>query len=466
MAKKTYRIAGRGVDEVNLPRETKTTNISPVVIDTPAAQNTELLNSYQNYGATPGHPSTTTQTTTNPLGTMQSRSSTYSSGAKTYNQQFTPSNLTSSYLNSMRDIENDRPDDYEAPERPGPYQSKYESTINDILDTIKNRKAFDVTSDANYNALYDQYAERYKAQAQRAMNDAMASANAQTGGYGSTYGQVAGQQAYDRTMEGLNDQNRALMNLAYQMYSDDRANDYNKLNAYQSQDNTMYSRYRDDMGDWERDRAFDYGMYRDQVGDWQTDRNYYANQYFNSYGNDRSAYDTDRNFSYTQEQNEMQRDDANYQDALKEAMSLAQAGLPVPDYITARINQYNQKYGLGSGTDTTAYLQALAAQALVSKASSGSGGGGKRGRKSGSSKKSGDYAEVSKPGDYSKTHTKPRVDANEVLSTYKELKDNSSGTVLDQVDPDEWLDYMRENYDFDRTDQWFRPLSSQLRYKK
>ena len=391
MAKKTYRIAGRGVDEVNNTSDGfvkniahKTVNI-PAVVDTPAA-NTELLNAYQNYGATPGHPSTTTQTTANPLGTMQSQSSTYSSGTKTYNQQFTPSNLTNSYLNSMRDIENDRPDDYEAPERPGPYQSKYESTINDILDTIKNRKAFDVTNDVNYNALYDQYAERYKAQAQRAMNDAMASANAQTGGYGSTYGQAAGQQAYDRTMEGLNDQNRALMELAYQMYSDDRANDYNKLNAYQSQDNTMYSRYRDDIGDWERDRAFDYGMYRDQVGDWQTDRNYYANQYFNSYGNDRSVYDTDRNFSYTQEQNEMQRDDANYQDALKEAMSLAQAGLPVPEYITARINQYNQKYGRGSGTDTTAYLQALAAQALANKASSGSGGGGRRG---GSSKKSG-----------------------------------------------------------------------------
>lgn len=390
MAKKTYRIAGRGVDEVNLPRETgqlvdpgvyKTTNISPVVIDTPAAQNTELLNSYQNYGATPGHPSTTTQTTTNPLGTMQSQSSTSSSGTKTYNQQFTPSSLTTSYLNSMRDIENDRPDDYEAPERPGPYTSKYESTIDELLNTIKNRQPFNVKDDTNYQALYDQYAERYKAQAQRAMNDAMASANAQTGGYGSTYGQVAGQQAYDRTMEGLNDQNRALMELAYQMYSGDRQNDYNKLQAFQGEDATQYGRYRDTISDWENDRAFDYSMHRDSVNDWQNDRNYYANQYFNSYGNDRSAYDTDRNFSYTQEQNEMQRDDANYQDALKEAMSLAQAGLPVPDYITARINQYNEKYGLGSGMDTTAYLQQLAALATLGSGSSGSGGSGRgRGR--------------------------------------------------------------------------------------
>ena len=463
MAKKTYRIAGRGVDEINHPNETRTTNISPVVIDTPAAQNTELLKAYQNYGAVSGNPlSSTTQTTTNPYGTTQSQSSTYSSGTKTYNQQFTPSNLTNSYLNSMRDVENDRPDDYEAPERPAAYQSKYESTINDLLDTIKNRKAFDVTNDANYNALYDQYAERYKANAARAMNDAMASANAQTGGYGSTYGQVAGQQAYDRTMEGLNDQNMALMNLAYEIYSGDRANDYNKLAAFQGEDATQYGRYRDTVGDWERDRAFDYNMYRDQVGDWQNDRNYYANQYFNSYGNDRSAYDTDRNFSYTQEQDELTRDDANYQDALKEAMSLAQAGLPVPDYITARINQYNQKYGLGNSTDTSAYLQQLAALALASKASSGNG---KRSGGGNNSKKSGDYAIISKPGDYSKNKTKPRVDANEVLATYNDLKKKSSGTVLDSVDPDEWLEYMKENYDFDRTDMWLRPISSQLRYK-
>lgn len=386
MAKKSNtRVIGRGVDEVNLPKENYTVNIPNVVIDTPAQQNSEILKSYQNYGATSGYPSVTTQTTTNPLGTTQSQSSTSSSGTKTYNQQFTPSSLTTSYLNSMRDAEGNRPDDYEAPERPAAYQSKYESTINELLDTIKNRKAFDVTNDANYNALYDQYAERYTANAQRAMNDAMASANAATGGYGSTYGQAVGQQAYDRTMEGLNDQNMALMNLAYQIYEGDRANDYNKLSAFQGEDATQYGRYRDTIADWENDRNFNYNMYRDNMSDWQNDRNYYANQYWNSYGTDRSAYDTDRSFSYNMDQDEIKRDDANYQDALKQAMSLAQAGLAVPDYITSRINQYNQKYGLSSA-DTAAYLQGLAAQALANKASSGSSGG--RGRSGGSSKSS------------------------------------------------------------------------------
>jgi hypothetical protein len=193
-------------------------------------------------------------------------------------------------------------------------------------------------------------------------------------------------------MEGLNDNNMALLNLAYDIYSGDRANDYNMLNAYQSQDNTMYGRYRDDVADWqtdrnyyanqyqqnygndrstfENDRGFDYGVYRDKVADWQNDRNYNAGQYFNSYGND-----------YTATQDEIKRDDANYQDALTQAMALAKEGLPVPSYITDRINQYNSKYGLSG--DAQATLAQLAATALTSGSGSGGGGGG---RKRGSSK--------------------------------------------------------------------------------
>jgi hypothetical protein len=421
MAKKTYRIAGRGVDEVNNYTTSdgfvkniahKTVNI-PAVVDTPAA-NTELLNAYQNYGAVSGNPLTQTTQVTQTQNPLTGNTTTTS---KSYSSKYEASPLTNMYKEKMLQSENGRPgsfdyDDFDTSartdrysgllrdteeSRPGPYESLYESTINEILDTIKNRQPFDVANDANYKQLYDQYAERYRANAQRAMNDAMASANAATGGYGSTYGQAVGQQAYDRTMEGLNDQNLNLLNLAYSIYEGDRANDYNKLGAFQGQDQMQYGRYRDTVNDWQTDRnyyagqyqqnyqndrsaydtdrSFAYNQYRDNVSDWENDRAYNSGQYWNSYGSD-----------YQVTQDEYQRDDANYQDALKEAMSLAKAGLPVPDYITARINQYNQKYGLGSGADTTAYLQALAAQALAAKASSGSGGSGKSRSSGGSSK--------------------------------------------------------------------------------
>lgn len=431
MAKKSKtRVIGRGVDAVNLPRENQ-----QYAAATPAASNS-LVNTQQNNGNIYGSQYTTTgptgtaqvTQTQNPITgntttTQKTYNSNYQASPLTDNykekmlssENFSTSPLTNEYRDYMRDIEDDRP---------AAYQSKYEATIDEILNTIKNRQAFDVKSDANYRALYDQYAERYKANAERAMNDAMASANAATGGYGSTYGQVAGQQAYDRTMEGLNDQNMALMNLAYQIYEGDRANDYNKLGAYQSQDNTLYSRYRDDVNDWYNDRA------------------YYANQYQQNYANDRNAFENDRSYNagqywnsynsdYTVSQDEIKRDDANYQDALTQAMALAKEGLPVPSYITDRINQYNAKYGLSG--DATAALAQLAATAAAG--SGGSGGGG--GRRGGSKKNSSKTEKAD--------NSTPVVNNEDVLSMYNTIKKNSSGTVLDRINADDYLEDVMNN---------------------
>lgn len=303
-----------------------------------ASQNTQLLGLLQNgksaqpapsnnvtVGVAPGEPTKTTQSAAH-------------SG-------MVPTELTDHYKNAM--LETDAG-------RPGPYQSAYEDQISSILDTIYNRKPFDINTDANYQQLYDNYAERYTTQADRAMRDTMASANAATGGYGSTYANAVGQQAYDTTMQGLNDQNMALMNLAYNMYADDRANDYNKLSAFQGQDNIEYGRYRDD------------------VNDWQTDRQYNANQYWNSWQNDFNSYTDGRNFDYGQ-----------YQDALGTAMQMAQNGLQVPDYLTAVIDRYNVANGLGEAGGAKATLAGIAAQALANAAKSsggrgGSGGGNKK----------------------------------------------------------------------------------------
>jgi hypothetical protein len=538
MAKKSKtKVIGHGVDYINLPKENASTTYTQTTSTTGP---TGLPTSGSTLTLKQEHPlaSLNNPTTTNPTAPV-------SFSQKTYQSTFNPSDLTNHYKSTMLSSESGRPDDYEAPEfstspltdrysglmldtegkrpedyveptfstsdltnrystrmqeaednKPAAYSSQYEATINDILDTIKNRKSFDVKDDANYNALYDQYAERYRANAQRAMNDAMASANAATGGYGSTYAQAVGQQAYDRTMEGLNDNNMALLNLAYDIYSGDRANDYNMLNAYQNVDNVQYGRYRDDVNDWqnernyysnqyqtnyandrnafendrnfgygayrdkvadwqndrgyyagqyqqnyandrsafENDRSFDYGTYRDQVADWQNDRNYNAGQYWNSYGNDRNVFEDERNFGYTASQDEIKRDDANYQDALTQAMALAKEGLPVPSYITDRINQYNTKYGLSG--DAQAALAQLAATALASGGSGGSGGG-RRGRGSSSKSKSTTSDE--------KNNSIGVVSDRDLSSMYNQIKKNNSGTVLDRVNADEYLDDVIKN---------------------
>lgn len=233
-------------------------------------------------------------------------------GTKVAGTAHNPTELTAHYRDRML---------YTDANGPGKYTSRYDDQIQGILDTIYNRKAFNINDDANYQQLYDNYKERYTANAQRAMADSMASANAMTGGYGSTYGQIAGQQAYDQTMEGLNDRNIDLMNLAYQMYGDEFNRNLNTLGAFQGQDQIEYGRHRDD------------------VNDWQLDRNYYADRYDKSWQTD-----------YTE-----------YQNALGTAMQLSQKGLPVPDYLTAVINRYNGANGLGSG-DYNTDLSALAAQ--------------------------------------------------------------------------------------------------------
>lgn len=361
----TSRVVGSGVNSVNNPVAQQTytqpaNTLSPMSQATLQQAAAAATNPQQaqvpTVAGTTGAASNNTPTGSTPAN--GSYTPLYGSdGSKAWQQGFKPTELTEHYKNSMLDTDDSRPDKY---------QSAYEGTINSLLEIIRNQKPFDVKSDANYNALYDQYAERYKAQAQRAMNDAMASANAQTGGYGSTYGQAVGQQAYDNTMQGMNDNNLSLLNLAYQMYTDNQSNDYKKLNAYQSQDNTMYDRYRDD------------------VADWQTDRNYNSNQYWNSFQQDRSGYDTDRNFGYGVDQDELNRDDNQYQNAISQATELAKAGLPVPSYLTDRINQYNKKYGLSG--DAAATLSQIAAAAQTAKAAKSSGSGSGR-KSSGRSRK-------------------------------------------------------------------------------
>lgn len=285
-----------------------------------AAQNIKLLRLLQNGSGTP------TASATAPAPTQQvAQPVTQPVTQKSYTDK-NPTELTGHYKTRMLETDDDAPD---------PYESAYEGRIGSILDAIYNRKAFNIKDDTNYQQLYDNYAERYRANADRAMRDTMASANAATGGYGSTYAQAVGQQAYDRTMEGLNDQNMALMQLAYNMYSDDRANDYNKLNAFQGQD------------------QIEYGRYRDGVADWQNDRNYYANQYQNSFSNDYNE----------------------YQNALGQAMQLAQAGLPVPDYLTNVIDRYNVANGLGTAGSAQQTLANLASAAVANAGRSGSGSG-------------------------------------------------------------------------------------------
>lgn len=200
--------------------------------------------------------------------------------------EYQTSDLTKDYLQKMKDAEAAKPE---------AFQSRYEGAIQNILDGILNKKSFDMNTDPNYQALYNQYAQQYQAQANRGMRDTLGAMQAATGGYGSTAATAAAGQAYDRSMEGLNSNNIALLQLAYQMNQANQADRYNQLGAVTGLDTTDYARYRD------------------TVNDYMNDRNYYAQQYQNMYGNDWQKYAFDTNLDWDKYQFQTNLDWQNHQ---------------------------------------------------------------------------------------------------------------------------------------------------------
>lgn len=172
-------------------------------------------------------------------------------------------------------------------QKPGSYQSPWQSQLNDIMGKIMNREKF--SYDLNGDALYQQYKDQYVLQGQRAMMDTMGQAATLTGGYGNSYAQQAGQQAYHGYLQQMNDKIPELYRLAldkYQMEGQDLMNQYSMLGAKEEQD---YGRYRDQVSDYnaevdrlqnryDAERDFDYGKWADgrdfAYGQYADDRAY------------------------------------------------------------------------------------------------------------------------------------------------------------------------------------------------
>lgn len=154
-------------------------------------------------------------------------------------------------------------------QKPGAYQSQWQTQLNDAINKILNREKF--SYDLNGDALYQQYKNQHVMQGQQAMMDTMGQAAALTGGYGNSYAMTAGQQAYNSHLQKLNDKIPELYNLA--------------LNKYQMEGDEMAQQ----MAILAQQEGQDYGRYRDQLGDWQTET-----------GRLQDRYDTERNFDYGQ----------------------------------------------------------------------------------------------------------------------------------------------------------------------
>ena len=162
--------------------------------------------------------------------------------------------------------------------KPGEYQSQWQSQLDALMNSIMNRDKF--SYDLNGDALYQQYKDKYIQQGKLAMADTMGQAAAMTGGYGNSYAQSVGQQAYQAQLDNLND----IVPELYQM----------ALDKYNQEGQELYNQY----GMLSDRESQDYGRYRDTVSDYLTERDYLAGRYDSERDYDYSKFNNERDFAY------------------------------------------------------------------------------------------------------------------------------------------------------------------------
>ena len=257
--------------------------------------------------------------------------------------------------------------------KPGGYQSQWQSQLDDAINKILNREKF--SYDLNGDALYQQYKDKYIQQGKMAMADTMGQAAAMTGGYGNSYAAAVGNQSYQASLQQLNDIVPELYQMAYDRYNQEGQDLYNQYAMLGERENMDYSRYRDSVNDWqaERDyltgrydseRNFDYSKYADdrnfQYGKYADDRNLAYNQYvddrnfdYNQYINDRNyeydKYVNDRNFAYGQYADDKSYAYNDYRNQIEDAQWKAN--------FDEALRQYNEQFAYQKDRDAVSDSQ-------------------------------------------------------------------------------------------------------------
>ncbi len=277
------------------------------------------------------------------------------------------------------------------------YTSRYDSTVNDLLNQVVNRQDF--SYDASADPLYSQYRKQYAREGQRATQDALGAAAAATGGIPSSYAVGAATQAGDYYASQMTDKIPELYQIALNKYMNEHSMKLADLSAASAAEQADYTKYLNELSQYNTDRNFDYGTWQDEYNrinnDLQTASGLEQNDY-TKYLNELNQYNTDRSFEYSQLIDEINNQTAKRQEALTKALSAAELGdysylnnmgintdNNPTDYerkleLAQLAAQYGDYSGLKAlGIDTSAYEAALAAKGSSS-GSSGSSGSSSR----------------------------------------------------------------------------------------
>ena len=152
----------------------------------------------------------------------------------------------------------------------GQFQWKDQDKYNALLQGYENRPDF--TYDFNADALYQQYKDKYISQGKMAMQDTMGQAAAMTGGYGNSYAQSVGQQAYQSSLDNLNNIIPELYQMAYDRYNQKGQDMLNNIALYGNE------------------RDFALGLHNDGYNKLVNDRNYYSTEADNAFNRDYGIY--------------------------------------------------------------------------------------------------------------------------------------------------------------------------------
>ena len=134
------------------------------------------------------------------------------------------------------------------------YQDEARQRQSALYEQIAARGPFHY--DPGQDPLYGIARDRAVQSGRMAMRDSMGQAAALTGGYDSSYGQAVGQQQYDASLQSLSELIPELYQTAYARYQDQGRLLREQAAQLGQQADRDYDRYRDEMGDWQRERAW------------------------------------------------------------------------------------------------------------------------------------------------------------------------------------------------------------------
>jgi hypothetical protein len=205
-------------------------------------------------------------------------------------------------------------------QKPGAYQSQWQTQLNDTMDKILNREKF--SYDFNGDALYQQYKDKYIQQGKMASADVMGQAAAMTGGYGNSYAATVGNQAYQASLQNLNDIIPELYQMALDRYNQEGQDLLNQYGILGDRENTDYGRYRDTVSDWGNERNYLTGRYDSErnydYGKYTDDRNFNYGKYSDDKNFAYGKYSDDKSYAYNEHRNAIA--DAQWQKEFDEAM--------------------------------------------------------------------------------------------------------------------------------------------------